>query len=300
MRFRKLGLVFCPDGSNPLMRSHAMLPTPMLIDDVVRVFFTSTDADRRGRLFSVDVDPADPRRIVSDIIGPLLDLGAVGRFDMDGVVPISMLRNGPELRLYYVGFQRRSAFPYTLLTGAAASTDDGRSFRRLQTEPVLPPIPSERYVRTAPCVIRTDHGWSMWYIGGNEWIEHEGKTLPVYGFRHTTSDDGLTWMPRIILFEPDRARGQIGFGRPVVRPVDRGYEMFISVRTVVGYTISHATSRDGLEWTNWEDDILPAGEDWDSEMRCYGAPIKLGDEEYFFYNGNGFGRTGFGLAIREQ
>jgi hypothetical protein len=141
----------------------------------------------------------------------------------------------------------------------------------------------------------------MWYIGGNGWMEHEGKQFPIYGFRYTTSADGVTaWTPPIRLFEPDRGRGEIGFGRPFVIPAGSGYRMYISVRTVNGYTLSHATSQDGLRWTAWEHDILPAGDDWDSEMRCYAAPIALNGEEYLLYNGNGYGRTGFGLAIREQ
>ena len=162
------------------------------------------------------------------------------------------------------------------------------------------PIATERYFRTAPSVLRTRLGWSMWYIGGNEWIEYQGKKLPVYGLRFTTSVDGLTWSHPIEVFEPDREIGQIGFGRPFVSEASSGFRMYISVRTVTGYTISHATSTDGLRWTDWQHDIIPAGDDWESEMRCYAAPIAIGGNEYVFYNGNGYGRTGFGVAIREK
>jgi hypothetical protein len=140
----------------------------------------------------------------------------------------------------------------------------------------------------------------LWYIGGNAWIDHDGKKLPIYGFRHTTSDDGLTWSAPIELFEADPETGEIGFGRPFVMATGSGYRMYISVRTVKGYTLSHATSTDGLRWADWEHDIIPAGEDWDAEMRCFAGSIELGGEEYVLYNGNGYGRAGFGLAIREQ
>ena len=37
-----------------------------------------------------------------------------------------------------------------------------------------------------------------------------------------------------------------------------------------------------------------------TEMTCFGAPCVAGERELLFYNGNGFGRTGFGLAWRPR
>jgi hypothetical protein len=300
VRFKKLGLVFCPDGSHPLMRAHAMTPTPILMNDVLRVYFGATDDDTRGRIFYLELDPADPRKIVSDVSPPVLGLGSEGAFDMHGVIPTSLVENGDELWLYYVGFQRLSVVPYTLLAGLAVSTNGGESFARVQEEAVLPPIPTERFVRSAPSVLRGEQGWSMWYIGGNDWIEHEGKQLPVYGLRFTTSRDGRRWSEPIIVFDPDPESRQIGFGRPFVSPTEGGFEMFLSVRTVEGYTLSHATSSDGLRWGDWEHDVMPAAAEWESQMRCFAAPIAIDGTEYVFYNGNGYGRTGFGLAILDR
>ena len=33
-------------------------------------------------------------------------------------------------------------------------------------------------------------------------------------------------------------------------------------------------------------------------MTCFGAPCRVGEFEYLFYNGNQFGRSGFGVARR--
>ena len=79
MRFRKLGLVYCPDGSDPKMRAHAMLPTPVLLDGILRVYFASTDDGTRGRVYSGGLDPADPRRVVTGVTGPVLISGARAR-----------------------------------------------------------------------------------------------------------------------------------------------------------------------------------------------------------------------------
>ena len=34
-------------------------------------------------------------------------------------------------------------------------------------------------------------------------------------------------------------------------------------------------------------------------MTCFGAPLTVDKRELLFYNGNQFGRTGFGIAWRE-
>ena len=44
-------------------------------------------------------------------------------------------------------------------------------------------------------------------------------------------------------------------------------------------------------------DVSPNG--WDSEMICYPYVFDHGRNRYMLYNGNGYGKTGFGLAVLE-
>jgi hypothetical protein len=300
VRFRKLGLIYCVDGSCAVMRAHAMAPTPLLLGNIIRIFFASTDDDMVGRVFFVDLDSRDSLRIVGRSVAPVLDAGQPGAFDMHGINPSSLVQHGSELWLYYVGYQRQTVVPYTLLTGLAISRDGGHSFERAGAIPVLPSTEDEQFFRTAAHVHPAKDGFRAWYIGGNRWTEHEGKTLPIYGLRHVRSADGRSWSDRRILLEPDETRGQIGFGRPYVLRTARGYRMYLSVRTVNGYRLSHAVSDDGFSWRDWQSDVIPRSESgWDSEMICYAAAIEIGGNEFVFYNGNGYGRSGFGVAIRE-
>ena len=39
---------------------------------------------------------------------------------------------------------------------------------------------------------------------------------------------------------------------------------------------------------------------WDSEMICYPYVFDHKGKRYMLYNGNGYGKTGFGLAVLEQ
>jgi hypothetical protein len=298
LTYRKLGLVRAPDGS-PLQRQHAILPTPWFSDAGLRVFYASTDADLVGRVFWIDLDPENPVRIVGESPVPALDAGQVGTFDMHGVNAISVVPDESGLRLYYAGYHRGTGVPYTLFTGLAHSVDGGASFSRVSRTPVLDRTDQELFFRTAAHVARMQDRWEAWYIGGGAWTEFEGKSLPLYGLRHTTSADGVIWSAPTTLLDPDPAAGQIGFGRPSLLPDQDGHRLFLSVRTVRGYTLSHATTPDGLEFADWQHDVLPvSGSGWDSEMICYGTPLLVEDREFLFYNGNRFGWTGFGVAER--
>jgi hypothetical protein len=41
----------------------------------------------------------------------------------------------------------------------------------------------------------------------------------------------------------------------------------------------------------------PSENDWDSEMICYPFVFDHAGRRYMLYNGNGYGKTGFGIAV---
>jgi hypothetical protein len=67
------------------------------------------------------------------------------------------------------------------------------------------------------------------------------------------------------------------------------------------YRIGYAESPDGLTWArkDGEAGITPSDSGWDSEMLCYPCVFDHAGERYMLYNGNGYGATGFGLAMLE-
>jgi hypothetical protein len=300
--WKKLGRVFVPSGRRP-MCTHAMLPTPMVIDDRIRVFFASCDDTRRGRVFYLDVDASNPQQVLTIESRPVLDLGTAGSFDADGVNPCHVEQRGEELLLYYIGWRRGTPdVPYFLFTGLAASRDGGLSFSRVSTQPILGPCCGEQYFRTAPHVHRGRDGWQMFYIGGNEFFDGvRDKRLPLYSLRRICSRDGITWpTPGEELLRPNRDRGEIGFGRPFLWHNAVGQpSLLISVRWEKGYQLHE------VELTSGEIASAPrpmklegTTEAWDAEMTCFGAACRAGDKELLFYNGNNYGESGIGVAVR--
>jgi len=297
--WQRLGLVLPPHGTG-LRLTHAMLPTPLVLADRLRLFYASCDATLRGRIFRVDLALEDPRQIIDLAADPVLDLGPSGAFDQDGVNPAHVLRVGNRLLLYYIGWNRISdEIPYTLLTGVAISEDDGLSFHRLSPHPVLPPTDEEAFFRTAPFVFPVPEGLAMLYIGGGTFFDGPaGKRLPTYDLCAATSADGLAWRPRPggPLLRPDGRRGVIGFGRPVLWHHQGSPSLMLSLRTVDGYTLLRRDPE--TPEPGWLPMLAGSAGAWEAEMTCFGAPCSAGPWEYLFYNGNQFGRTGFGLARR--
>jgi hypothetical protein len=77
--------------------------------------------------------------------------------------------------------------------------------------------------------------------------------------------------------------------------------MYYSVRWVDKlYRLGYATSEDGINWTRKDKELQGldvSAEGWDSEMVCYPAVVTTSaGRTFMFYNGNGNGKTGFGVA----
>jgi hypothetical protein len=64
------------------------------------------------------------------------------------------------------------------------------------------------------------------------------------------------------------------------------------------YRIGYAESKNGVEFIRKPGNVIDVSESgWDSEMVSYPSLLIHKNKMYMFYNGNGYGRTGFGVAI---
>jgi hypothetical protein len=147
----------------------------------------------------------------------------------------------------------------------------------------------------------------MWYIYGTSWTnqQHESPAR-IYKIAHATSNDGINWTrdsKRIIQdkLDPDECQAL-----PSVLFHQNRYHMFFCYRRATdfrrnstrAYRIGYAYSDDLNTWIRDDDkpglDFSTAG--WDSDMQCYPHVFNCGDKIYLLYNGNEFGRFGFGIA----
>ena len=306
MKWGKLGRVYVPDGSMWWAKSHAMIPTPEILDDGrIRVYVSMCDAEGRGRPGYVDVSTNDPTRVLKVSREPLLDIGAPGTFDDNGAVVTSIVRLPDGTRyMYYVGFEILTKIRYRLFTGLAIQPPGEPCFTRYSQAPILDRTDQEIFFRCGPYVRYDGSGFHMWYVAGSEWTNIGGKPMPVYDIRYLQSDDGIRWdgEGKVLIRVSDA--DEHGFGRPYIVENCSVKRMFYSVRSISrhAYKLGYAESSDGEVWTRKDHDLgfESSHDDWDNEAQSYAAVVTLNGNEYMFYNGNGFGESGFGVAVREE
>jgi hypothetical protein len=303
--WRKLGLVFeSPRDRWWNVNGYTHIPTAEVLDSHrIRVYFSSLDEAKFGRIGYVDVDAANPTRVLSVAPEPVFDLGELGAFDDSGVNPscIVALPGRKTKWMYYIGWQRTERVPYQLFAGLAAFDDT--QFTRVSFAPVLPRTNTEPFFRSATTVLYEDGLFRAWYVSATGWKQQPQGLYPTYIIRHAQSSDGLIWQahetPSIVLANDD----EFGLGRPWVIKEEAGYRMWYSVRSrSQPYRIGYATSPDGLIWTRLDHEagIERSASGWDSEMICYPCVVDAGGQRYMFYNGNQHGASGFGCAVLEQ
>jgi predicted GH43/DUF377 family glycosyl hydrolase len=306
MKFEKRGLVFSPNNQIWWQQFYAILPTPIYIQEqgVIRIFFASTCDQRYGRIASVDLCADTPSNILSYSNNYILDVGQDGAFDDCGVNPASIISVDNQYYLYYAGYQRHIKTPYSILSGLAIS-DDLKTFKRIQNNPILERTSEEISLRSAPTVINLEGSFFMVYVADYGWENIAGgvfnnRKMPRYCLKTATSNDGISWISSLEPIVFPCCEDEFGFGRPYLIKQGEIYYLFYSIRRKsITYRIGYAISKDNC--TTWQriDDIQGLNvslSGWDSEMICYGAPITVGNKTFMFYNGNNNGESGFGYA----
>jgi predicted GH43/DUF377 family glycosyl hydrolase len=196
--------------------------------------------------------------------------------------------------------------------GLAISHDQGVTFERIGAGPVLGPTLNEPFLVGDPFVLHHDGTYHMWYIFGTMWRRFATGAAAdrTYKIGHATSANGIDWVSgggRPII--PDRLSGDESQALPSVVFRDGLFHMVFCFRESFdfrknaerGYRLGYAVSDDLRSWRRDDTLVPPAGSagEWDSQMQCYPNLFECDGELCLLYNGNAFGRHGFGLAVLE-
>lgn len=283
------------------MRTHAQLPTPGSVrGDEVTVLFAGRDAESRSHVGAVDVRLGLDPTVIGSARGPLLEPGPLGHFDDHGVYPASIVE--PEdglLYLYYIGWNPGLSRPlFYASIGLAISEDGGFTFRRASAAPVMGRSDHDPCLVTSPCVLLDGGIFRMWYVSGFRWTQDETGLHSHYHVKYAESTNGIDWRRegRVCI---ELEGGERNIARPWVVPNGPGYRMWFSSDSGSGYRIAYAESSDGLEWQRLGavEEVSPQGNGWESTATAYPAVIATAAGWVMLYNGDGFGRDGFGAAV---
>ena len=296
----KRGLILAPDPAVPWMATHAMLPVPARAADGLALYVTGRNREGCGQVgrCRVTFDGAAPH-VTVETPAPLVAVGPLGAFDDRGASASAVVESGGRIFLYYTGWSLGVTVPFYVFVGLSVSDDGGQTFHKVSAAPILERTDDDPFMTGHPAVLVEDGVWRMWYVSCSGWRVIDGAPRHDYHIKYAESSDGVHWRRDNRVCIDYASPDEYALARPWVVRDAGGYRMWYSHRGRT-YRIGYAESPDGLTWQRLDRqagiDVSDGG--WDSEMIEYPAVVSAGGSEWMFYNGNGYGRTGIGCAVR--
>jgi len=311
MNWSKHGRIYIPRGQYRWNKSHAQVPTVDIADNKVwRIYFGTRDELNRTRTSYIEVEAGEPENVLYEHDAPVLELGKIGTFDDCGAMPSWVVTHEGVKYLYYIGWTVRNTVPYHNSIGLAVSVDGGKTFEKFAEGPVYAPTVSEPYFTGTSCVLIDNGIWRNWYLSGTKWEVIDGRPEPFYHIKYAESPDGINWKREGVVAIDYNSKNEGGIVKASVLKENDTYKMWYSYRNARqyrqnsqnSYRIGYAESSDGIGWKRMDNGvgIEASAEGWDSEMMAYPHLIRFKGKKYMFYNGNGFGKSGFGYAVSDS
>jgi hypothetical protein len=209
-----------------------------------------------------------------------------------------MAQVGNHVFLYYLGWNLGVTVPWRNSIGLGISNDVQSSFKKYTEAPILDRSAVDPYSISYPFVLKEDEIYRMWHGSNLSWGEKQEDMAHI--IKYAESRDGIHWNRQGHIALNFKNPQEYAISRPCVIKEKNIYKMWYCYRG--RYRIGYAESHDGIDWIRKDEDVgidvSPDG--WDSEMVCYPFVFDHKGQRYMLYNGNGYGKTGFGLAILEQ
>jgi len=301
--WRKLGNLYqLPlGGLHTKLQTHAANPVAILLEgDVYRIFFSARDPQNRSSVGAVDVN-VRKRKIAFEHHHPFFSFGCEGSFYADGVSIGDWYEVDGRSFLLFMGWQNPTDAHWRGDIGRL-ELDVNFNLQIVDEYPFMTTDEIDPISLSYPWVHQDGEGYSMWYGSTRTWDAGNNEMLHVLNFAN--SENGQNWTKKGLSI-PYREGIAQAFSRPTVAvTASNRLEMWFSYRGGNGdkYKIGYASQREDLEWELQLDNsgIEQSQQGWDSEMICYPFVFDHQGDRYMLYNGNSYGKTGFGLAILED
>jgi len=305
LKWNKQGVIFNVKAQYEWNQSHAQVPVVDILKDRYRVYYSTRDTNGKSNISYIELDKNDPSIILYEHNKALFELGKLGAFDDSGIMPSSIVNAGDKKYLYYIGWTTRGTVPYNNAIGLAVSEDEGKTFQKKFEGPIITINHIEPYFSGTSYVLKEENIFKMWYLSCVRWKDFNGKIEPIYNLKYAESNDGILWKQtgKVAVDLQDREGGLVSAS---VIKTDGIYKMWFGKRKDSDYRnnfentyrIGYAESQNGIDWDRMDEKagIDLSLEGWDSEMISYPNVIKKENQLLMFYNGNGFGKSGFGYA----
>lgn len=306
MNWKKLGKIFEVDKNYDWMHSYSTIPFAENIkDDLFKIYFSSRDRNNISSIGYIIIDINNINNIIEVSSKPILTNGELGTFDDSGAMGSCILNVDNKKYLYYIGWNLGVTVPFRNAIGLAISNDGGNTFSKEFEGPILDRTKTEPHFTASNCVIKDDGVFKIWYLSCTGWKKTDDKIIHNYHIKYAESDDAINWKRDGKIAIDYKDEYEYAISVPRVIKEDGIYKMWFSSRgkkEIPTYRIRYAESVNGINWTRKDEEVgIDVSENgWDSEMICYPFIFDHKGKKYMLYNGNDYGKTGFGLAVLEN
>lgn len=302
--WEKIGQLFCPNNISDLIVSHAANPfAKRLTDSVYRIFFTCRDSLNRSHISYVDINFDDSFKIIGLSEQPIIAPGEPGMFDDGGTAMGYYIEIDHVPHIYYLGWNLKVSVPWLNTIGLARFNKEKHAYEKVSRAPIMDRSDEDPFSISYPSILEDRGLYKMWYGSNLKWGKEQHEMQHVIKFAE--SRDGINWKRSNHISLGFSSQYEYALSKPFVISEHGIYKMWYSYRgqeRISTYRIGYAESLNGLNWTRMDDKagIDVSLNDWDSEMICYPFIFDHQGRRYMLYNGNGYGKTGFGLAILKE
>lgn len=298
MKWQKIGCIIEPQD-NIFWMSQKVGPSFVEIEnDCFKIYITGRDLNNESRIGIAYVD-IESLKVINIEKEPIFDIGEIGTFDESGVSYPWIVTNNETKYMYYVGWIAGTKTGFKNATGLAYShLSSPNDYQRISKAPILPLTKDEPFDTGSIAVLHENNMWRMYYTSFDKRVYINNKPINYYNIKYATSTDGINWERNGHVCINFKNEQEFAIGKPMIVKNHDFYEMWYSYSDGF-YKIGYATSEDGIHWNRQDEylGLLPSESGWDSEMVEYGYVLNYNHKTYMFYNGNGYGRTGLGIAI---
>jgi hypothetical protein len=288
------------------MHTHAMIPIAERCDgDLYRIYFSARDRLNRGHGAYLEIDMSDPTEVLRVHDRPVLEPGELGCFDDSGALPNSLVVVGKRKLLYYTGINLGVTVKIRNSIGLAEWNQQTHRFERCFPGPIIDRTRDLPHFVATPEVLHEAGRYRCWFTACVGWKPTTEGPKHYYRLEYAESADGSNWRREGIVAIDFSDEFEYALGVPRVVKDGDTYHMWFCARATADcptYRLQHALSPDGIRWTRQEGlagiDVSPSG--WDSQMICYPFVFDHRGERYLLYNGNNYGKSGFGIAVLES
>jgi hypothetical protein len=296
MNWEKLGQIFYVNEDNSYIKTHASNPLALHLEgDIFRVFYSGRDEENKSSVGFVDVDIVK-KKVIKDNNGLIFKYGSYDSFYSHGVSIGNLYESNNEKYILFMGWNIRNNEHWRGDIGRLRLIENER-LEITPSQPFMTTDEKDKVSLSYPFVIFHEGIYKMWYGSTLSWTSENGEMIHVINY--ATSMDGENWEKHGLAIPYELGVAQ-AFSRPTVLFNEEGYHMWYSYRSGKGetYRIGYAHSLNGFHWARKHDQVgIDVSENgWDSEMICYPFVFKHKNHIYMLYNGNQYGKDGFGLA----